>query len=415
MSVRKACLPLQILIKKTAIVKFSDFKFNHQLLEGLESMGFENLTPIQEQTIPLILEHKDLIACAQTGTGKTAAYLLPVLNKLAETHDEDIHEINTIIIAPTRELALQIDQQLEGFAYFIDVSSLPVYGGGDGMGFEQQKKALTKGADIIVATPGKLLSHLNLGYVKISALKHLILDEADRMLDMGFYEDIMKIISYLPENRQTLLFSATMPPKIRELAKRILKNPEQVNIALSKPAEGITQQAYPVYNNQKIPLIQHLLKETAFTTVLIFSGSKANVKEIETTLRKLRYSVKAIHSDLEQNDREAVLRDFKSRRLQILVATDILSRGIDIEAIDIVINYDVPAFAEDYVHRVGRTARASTKGIAITFVNPRDHERFSKIEALIGSKVPKLPLPKDFGAAPKDEPGKKKVHFRRNG
>ena len=395
------------------MLKFSDFKFHSALLEGLDSMGFQKPTPIQEQTIPIIQRHKDLIACAQTGTGKTAAYLLPILNKLAEKGDGDNHDIDTIIIAPTRELALQIDQEIEGFSYFINVSSLPVYGGGDGKGFDQQKKALSKGADIIVATPGKLLSHLNLGYVKTTGLRHLVLDEADRMLDMGFYDDIMKIINYLPGNRQTLLFSATMPPKIRELTKRILKDPEQINIALSKPAEGITQQTYLVYNNQKIPLIQHLLKETTFTSVIIFSGSKAYVKEIESTLRKLRYAVKAIHSDLDQDERETVLRDFKSRRLQILVATDILSRGIDIEAIDLVINYDVPASPEDYVHRVGRTARASTKGKAITFINEKDQQRFHSIEKLISTEVPKLPLPEGFGEAPKYEPEKRRSFFKK--
>ena len=380
-------------------------------MEGLNSMGYKNPTPIQVQTIPIIQQHLDIIACAQTGTGKTAAYLLPILDKLAEKKKGDIYKINTIIIAPTRELALQIDQQLEGFSYFINVSSLPIYGGGDGFGFDQQKKALSKGADIIVATPGKLLSHLNLGYVDTSALKHLVLDEADRMLDMGFYDDIMKIINYLPKRRQTLLFSATMPPKINTLAKRILNNPELINIAVSKPAEGITQQAFMVYNNQKIHLVQHLLKETPYTSIIIFSGSKALVKEMEATLKKLGLSVRAIHSDLEQTERENVLRDFKNKRLQVLVATDILSRGIDIESIDLVINFDVPSSPEDYVHRIGRTARASNKGLAITFINEKDLQRFSRIEKLIDSSVPKLPLPPDIEEGPKYEPEKKKVHF----
>ena len=380
-------------------------------MEGLDSMGYKSPTPIQVQTIPIIQQHLDMIACAQTGTGKTAAYLLPILDKLAGKKKGDIYKINTIIIAPTRELALQIDQQLEGFSYFINVSSLPIYGGGDGFGFDQQKKALSKGADIIVATPGKLLSHLNLGYVDTSALKHLVLDEADRMLDMGFYDDIMKIINYLPKNRQTLLFSATMPPKINTLAKRILTNPELINIAVSKPAEGITQQAYMVYNNQKIHLVQHLLKETPYTSIIIFSGSKALVKEMEVTLKKLGLSVRSIHSDLEQVERENVLRDFKNKRLQVLVATDILSRGIDIESIDLVINFDVPSSPEDYVHRIGRTARASNKGLAITFINEKDLQRFYRIEKLIDSSVPKLPLPSDMEEGPKYEPEKKKVHF----
>ncbi len=376
-------------------------------------MGYTKPTPIQQQTIPIIQQHKDIIACAQTGTGKTAAYLLPILNKLSEKKSTDAYKINTIIIAPTRELALQIDQQLEGFSYFINVSSLPIYGGGDGAGFDQQKKALTKGADVIVATPGKLLSHLNLGYVDTSELKHLVLDEADRMLDMGFYDDIMKIINFLPKKRQTLLFSATMPAKINTLATRILINPEQVNIAISKPAAGITQQAYMAFNNQKIHLIQHLLKETTFTSIIIFSGSKSIVKEIEITLRKLGLAVKAIHSDLDQTDRENVLRDFKNRRLQVLVATDILSRGIDIEAIDLVINYDVPGSPEDYVHRIGRTARASNKGLAITFINEKDQQRFYRIEKLIETKIAKLNLPEAFGEGPKYEPEKRSKFFKK--
>ena len=394
-------------------MKFTEFNFHPNLLEGLDSMGFKEATPIQEQAIPIIKHHRDLIACAQTGTGKTAAYLLPILNKMAEREEEN-HDINTIIIVPTRELALQIDQELQGFSYFINMNSLAVYGGGDGMGFEQQKKALSSGADVIIATPGKLLSHLNLGYVKTQGLKHLILDEADRMLDMGFYEDILRIMNYLPKSRQTLMFSATMPNKIRDLAKQVLNNPEQINIALSKPASGISQQAYSTYDNQKIPLIQYLLKEAEFTSIIIFSGSKSNVKEVESSLKKLGYAAKAIHSDLEQNEREEVLRDFKSRRLQILVATDILARGIDIEAVELVINYDVSAYPEDYVHRIGRTARASTKGIAITFINEKDQQRFSRIEKLIGSEIPKSSLPENFGPGPEYNPGaKKKTNFRR--
>lgn len=394
-------------------MKFSELNFHPSLMEGLESMGFDKATPIQAQAIPLIKQHRDLIACAQTGTGKTAAYLLPILNKLAEREEGEHDDINTIIIAPTRELALQIDQELEGFSYFINVSSLPIYGGGDGMGFEQQRKALSTGADIIVATPGKLLSHLNLGYVKVAGLKHLILDEADRMLDMGFHEDIIKIINYLPKTRQTLLFSATMPPKIRDLANRILVNPEQINIAVSQPASGITQQAYMTYDNQKIPLIQHLLKEAEYTSIIIFSGSKQGVKEIENALIRLKYPARAIHSDLDQNEREQVLRDFRSRKLQILVATDILARGIDIEAVELVLNYDVSAYPEDYVHRIGRTARASTKGLAITFINERDQPKFARIEKLIGAEITKLPLPENFGPAPVYDPMAKKKIFKK--
>jgi superfamily II DNA/RNA helicase len=378
-------------------VKFSEFNLDAQLMEGLSSMGFETPTPIQEQTIPIILEGKDLIACAQTGTGKTAAYLLPILSKLAAHPSPNV---DTLIISPTRELALQIDRALEGFAYFTSVSSIAIYGGNDGSSFEREKTALTTGANIIIATPGRLMSHLNMGYVKFDKLKHLILDEADRMLDMGFYDDIMKIIKHLPTKRQTLLFSATMPPRIREMAKKNLVNPVQINIAISKPAEGIMQAAYLVYDNQKNKLIIDLLKGKNLQSVLIFSATKSNVKNLERELHQLRLSVKAIHSDLEQKEREEVLRDFTSRKTQVLVATDILARGIDIEGIDLVINYDVPRDSEDYVHRIGRTARAQSTGVAITFVNEKDQRSFKKIEDFIGKEIFKTPLPAHLGAGP---------------
>jgi superfamily II DNA/RNA helicase len=378
-------------------VKFSEFNLDAQLMEGLASMGFETPTPIQEQTIPIIMEGKDLIACAQTGTGKTAAYLLPILTKLAAHPSPNV---DTLIISPTRELALQIDRALEGFAYFTSVSSIAIYGGNDGSSFEREKTALTTGANIIIATPGRLMSHLNMGYVKFDKLKHLILDEADRMLDMGFYEDIMKIISYLPKQRQTLLFSATMPPRIREMAKKNLINPVQISIAIAKPAEGIMQAAYMVYDNQKNKLIVDLLKGKNLQSVLIFSATKVNVKNLERELHQLRLSVKAIHSDLEQKEREEVLRDFTSRKTQVLVATDILSRGIDIEGIDLVINYDVPRDAEDYVHRIGRTARAQSTGVAITFINEKDQRSFKKIEDFLGKEIFKSPLPPHLGKGP---------------
>ena len=375
-------------------------------MEGLSTMGFETPTPIQEQTIPIITAGKDLIACAQTGTGKTAAYLLPILSKLASNHSNNT---DTLIISPTRELALQIDRALEGFAYFTSVSSIAVYGGNDGSSFEREKTALTTGANIIIATPGRLMSHLNMGYVKFDKLKHLILDEADRMLDMGFYDDIMKIIKHLPVKRQTLLFSATMPPRIREMAKKNMNHPEQINIAMSKPAEGILQAAYMVYDNQKNNLIVHLLKGKSLQSVLIFSATKNNVKNLERELYKLRLSVKAIHSDLEQKEREEVLRDFTSRKTHVLVATNILARGIDIEGIDLVINYDVPRDAEDYVHRIGRTARAQSTGVAITLINEKDMRSFKRIEDFIGKTIFKSPLPAGLGKSPAYEPMKRHV------
>lgn len=390
-------------------MKFSEFNLDPKLMEGLSSMGFETPTPIQEKTIPVILSGKDLIACAQTGTGKTAAFLLPILSKLS-THPSD--SADTLIISPTRELALQIDRALQGFAYFTSVSSIAIYGGNDGGSFEQEKIALTEGANIVVATPGRLKSHLNMGYVKFDKIKHLILDEADRMLDMGFYEDIMLIVKYLPIKRQTLLFSATMPPRIREMAKKILHHPEQINIAISKPAEGILQAAYLTYDSQKNPLIVHLLKEKKLQSVLIFSATKSNVKILERDLYKLGLSVKAIHSDLEQKEREDVLRDFTARKTQVLVATDILARGIDIEGIDLVINYDVPRDAEDYVHRIGRTARAQTTGVAITLINEKDQRSFKRIEDFIGTTIFKSPLPDSLGKGPDYDPMKRRVETR---
>jgi ATP-dependent RNA helicase RhlE len=402
-------------------LKFSDFNFEPSLQEGLDSMGFESPTPIQEQAIPIILSNKDLIACAQTGTGKTAAFVLPILNKLAK---EDIHSTNTLIIVPTRELALQIDQALQGFSYFTSVSSIAIYGGSDGSVFETEKRALTQGANVIIATPGRFMAHLNMGYVKLDDLKHLILDEADRMLDMGFVDDILKITTYLPKKRQTLMFSATMPPKIRTLATKLLNAPEQISIAISKPAEGVIQGAYLVYDTQKNNLIKSLLegKEKELSSVIIFVSTKQKVKDLDRDMRKAGLKAKAIHSDLEQSEREEVLRNFRSKQIQILVATDILSRGIDIEDINLVINYDVPGDAEDYIHRIGRTARASSTGVALTFINEWDQQKFFQIESLIGAEVKKLPLPEHLGQGPAYTPEVKvkrpfdgnKKPFRRN-
>ncbi|HWY99189.1 MAG TPA: DEAD/DEAH box helicase [Bacteroidia bacterium] len=389
---------------------FQDFNFEPELLEGLLSMGFKQPTPIQEQAIPIILSNKDIIACAQTGTGKTAAYILPIINKIIKSKSETV---DTLVIAPTRELAIQIDEAIQGFSYFAPVSALAIYGGNDGASFEQEKKALMHGANIIIATPGRLISHLNMGYVKFGHIKHLVLDEADRMLDMGFNEDITKIISFLPKHRQSLLFSATMPHKIRELAKKILNNPEQINIALSKPAEGVTQGAYVVYDTQKIGLLKSVLAENHKESVLIFSGTKERVKEMERELRKANINAAAIHSDLEQDKRNDVLREFKSRKINVLVATDILSRGIDIDSIGLVINFDVPRDAEDYIHRVGRTARAETTGVALTFVNPDDQYKFKKIEDLIGKEINKLPIPTQLGTGPEYNPEKNKRTFSR--
>jgi superfamily II DNA/RNA helicase len=386
-------------------LNFEELGLSEQILESISAMNFRQATPVQQLSIPTVLAGKDLIACAQTGTGKTAAYLLPILQKI--TQAERGNYINTLVIVPTRELALQIDQQLTGFSYFLPVSSIPVYGGSDGSTWEQQKSGILQGADILIATPGRLIQHMNLGYVDLSKLKHLVLDEADRMLDMGFYDDIMKIVRTCNTDRQTLMFSATMPPRIREMTRSVMKEPEQVNIAISKPAAGITQEAYMVYDAQKINLVKHILKEGDYPSVIIFSSTKRNVKALDETLRRLKFSARGIHSDLEQSEREKVLLDFRNRETQIIVATDVLSRGIDIENISLVINFDVPVDAEDYVHRVGRTARAASKGRAITFINDKEQRKFARIEKLIGYEVTKVPLPEELGEGFEYDPNKK--------
>lgn len=388
-------------------MKFKDLGLDNRLLEGIEAIGFEDATPVQEQAIPEILSGKDMIASAQTGTGKTAAFLLPVIHQILSNDHHDNH-IKALIIVPTRELAVQIDQQMEGLSYFTSVSSIAVYGGGDGSSFTREKQALSEGADVIVGTPGRLIAHLNMGYVKVDHLQHLILDEADRMLDMGFYDDLMKIISYLPKKRQNLLFSATMPPKIREMAKKILHEPVEINIAVSKPAERILQVAFAVYDNQKIPLAKYLLQAKKLQSVIVFCSTKSSAKQLAKELKGLGFHAEDIHSDLDQNEREQVLRSFKNRKLNILVATDIMSRGIDIEDIELVINYDVPNDGEDYIHRIGRTARAASKGVAFTFINEKEQSKFLSIEELLGAPVPKGKVPASLGEAPAYQPKKRR-------
>ncbi len=360
-------------------------------------MGYNTPTPIQAMAIPIISRGHDLIACAQTGTGKTAAYLLPVLDHISRLHDA---KTNTLILAPTRELAQQIDQQIQGLAYFTGVSSVAIFGGGDGMVYEQQRRAIQHDTNILIATPGRLLAHLASGVVKLNDLQHLILDEADRMLDMGFMDDIMRIISFLPKKRQTLLFSATMPGRIRKLAGSILTDPQQINIAISQPAVGIDQQVYKVYDTQKTALTEMLLKDGAYNSVIIFASTKEKVKEVFKVLSKFKFKIEAFHSDLKQAEREEILLNFKNRKLQVLIGTDVLSRGIDVEGIDLVINYDVPGDPEDYIHRIGRTARAETKGTAITYVNERDQRKLLNIEALMGREVRVIDLPAELGEPP---------------
>ena len=386
------------MINLTPNMKFTELNLNESLLEAIDHMGFENATPIQEFAIPKILANKDIIACAQTGTGKTAAFILPILNKLVGKEDLTI---DTLIIVPTRELAVQIEQEIQGLSYFVSVGSQAVYGGGDGKDWDIQKDALKNGTDIIVATPGKLISHLAMGYVNFKHVKHLVLDEADKMLDMGFLDDLEKIISYLPKNHQTLMFSATMAPKIRTLAAKILKDPEEITLSISKPAPGVSQNLYLTFDNQKIPVIKHILEQrTEYTSIIIFTSSKSKVSEIVQGLRKLGFKSQGISSNLTQLEREEVLRGFRSKRIRILVATDVMSRGIDIKEINMVINYDAPHDAEDYVHRIGRTARANTKGEAYTLINEKDMQKMQRIEKLIEAEIPRQVLPEELGEGP---------------
>ena len=384
-------------------MNFKELGLDEKLLEGIDAMGYETATPVQAQVIQPILAGKDIIASAQTGTGKTAAFLLPIVHKMLTSH-HPAHQINALIIVPTRELAIQIAETMEGLGYFTDISCIAVYGGGDGNSFITEKKALSSGVDMVVCTPGRMIAHLNMGYVKMKEVNYLVLDEADRMLDMGFNDDIMKIISFLPKVRQNLLFSATMPPKMRDLARKLLHQPVEINIAVSKPPEQIVQKAFVIYNTQKIPLVKYVLKSKDYTRVIIFCSKKQQVKQLSAELKRAKFSIEEIHSDLEQDKREQVMQDFRNKKIKILVATDILSRGIDIEEIELVINFDVPNDGEDYIHRIGRTARAASTGTAITFISEAEQRKFATIEDLLGKQVDKIPVPSEFGEVPAYSP-----------
>lgn len=381
-------------------MRFEETYLNDNILDALYDMRFEECTPIQEKCIPEILDYHDVMGVAQTGTGKTAAYLLPILSMLDED-DYPKDAINCIIMSPTRELAQQIDQAMQGFGYYLDgISSVAVYGGNDGSRYDQEMRSLRMGADVVIATPGRLLSHIRMGNVDLSRVSFFVLDEADRMLDMGFYDDIMTIVKGLPQNRQTIMFSATMPDKIQTLARNILYKPVEVKIAVSKPAEKIKQSAYVCYDTQKLPILRHIFATEEQKRIIIFSGKKERVKEINRELQKMKVNCCSMHSDLTQQERDEVMYLFKSGQKDVLVATDIVARGIDIDDIRMVINYDVPHDAEDYVHRIGRTARADRDGIAITLVNPDDIRRFQQIEHFLEKEVIKTPLPDGLGDAP---------------
>lgn len=381
-------------------MRFEETYLNDNILDALYDMRFEECTPIQEKCIPEILDYHDVMGVAQTGTGKTAAYLLPILSMLDED-DYPKDAINCIIMSPTRELAQQIDQAMQGFGYYLDgISSVAVYGGNDGSRYDQEMRSLRMGADVVIATPGRLLSHIRMGNVDLSRVSFFVLDEADRMLDMGFYDDIMTIVKGLPQNRQTIMFSATMPDKIQTLARNILYKPVEVKIAVSKPAEKIKQSAYVCYDTQKLPILRHIFATEEQKRIIIFSGKKERVKEINRELQKMKVNCCSMHSDLTQQERDEVMYLFKSGQKDVLVATDIVARGIDIDDIRMVINYDVPHDAEDYVHRIGRTARADRDGVAITLVNPDDIRRFQQIEHFLEKEVIKTPLPDGLGDAP---------------
>ena len=395
-------------------MRFDELDLEDEILDGLEDMNFHEMTPVQEHTIPVILDGRDIIGCAQTGTGKTAAYTLPLLNKLLLEGNPD-NVVKSLIIVPTRELAQQIDQQFQGFSYYAPISTTVVYGGGDGKGWDIQKKGMLSGSDVVIATPGRMIAHLQNSGVDLSHVEYLILDEADRMLDMGFSEDIMKIVSYMPRERQTIMFSATLPPKIRELPKTILRNPAEVNIAISKPNEAIDQSAYICYENQKLGIIRELFAEPTDSKTIIFSSSKLKVKELAHTLKRMKLDVAAMHSDLEQAQREEVMLNFKNNKVKILVATDIVARGIDIEDIGLVLNYDVPHDPEDYIHRIGRTARAAATGSAVTFVSEEEQGKFHQIEKFIERDIRKAELPESVGEGPKYAPGENRGRFGRGG
>ena len=416
---------------------FYDLDLNDDVLDALDAMNFTTCTPIQEHTIPPLLEGRDLIGVAQTGTGKTAAYLLPILSMLSDG-GFPADAINCIIMSPTRELAQQIDQAMEGFSYYVPVSSVAVYGGNDGIRYEQERRGLALGADVVIATPGRLISHISLGNVDLSRTSFFILDEADRMLDIGFYDDIMEIISYLPKERQTLMFSATFPKEVEKLARQVLRNPAEVKIAVSKPAEGITQSVYILHEEQKLPLVLQIVQSvgtqnavsndsqvqknspsesegrelcsegdshssfltphSSFKKGIIFASSKDKVRDLYHSLRRLGVKVAQIHSDLENAERTQTLLNFKNNKIQLLVATDVVSRGIDIDDIEFVVNYDVPAQPEDYVHRIGRTARAGARGEGITFVTPKDKPRLDKIEKLLEKTIQRCQLPAEIAS-----------------
>ena len=391
---------------------FYELDLSDDVLDALDDMNFVDCTPIQEHAIPAILDGRDVIGVAQTGTGKTAAFLLPILSRLSDGGFPE-RSIKCLVMSPTRELAQQIDQAMEGFSYYMNVSSVAVYGGNDGIRYEQEKRGLAMGADVVIATPGRLISHLSLGNIDLSKVSFFVLDEADRMLDMGFYDDIMQIVKHLPQHRQTIMFSATMPTKIQQLAASILNNPFEIKLAVSRPADKIVQSAYICYEQQKMGIIKHLFSLKAPQRVIVFASSKLKVKDLAIVLRRSGYNVGAMHSDLQQAERDEVMYKFKAQQIDVLVATDIVARGIDIDDIQLVINYDVPHDAEDYVHRIGRTARANNEGEAVTFVGEMEQIGFAAIERFLEVEIEKKSIPEELGDAPLYDPKKNTTNHKK--
>lgn len=354
------------------------------LVRGILETGYTAPTEIQSQVIPSAIEGKDIIGCAQTGTGKTAAFVLPILNRISHEHSQKHRIVKALILTPTRELALQVQQCIYDYGRFLPQRTLTVYGG---VGIEPQLSALKRGVDIVVATPGRLIDHINRNSIDLRHIEILILDEADRMLDMGFINDVKKIISFVSPNRQTMLFSATMPPEIQGLAHSVMRNPQIIQVGEQRnPIETITQHFYSISKELKMQLLLYMLKQGGMYSILIFSRTKHGADRICRKLQRADISAVSLHSDRTQNQRQRALEGFKSAKFQVLVATDIAARGIDVEGISHVINYDVPAFPEDYIHRIGRTGRATATGDAITLVS-RDEEKFlHQIEKFIGRK-----------------------------
>jgi ATP-dependent RNA helicase RhlE len=395
-------------------MSFQQFGLHPDLLKAIHHQGYHEPTPIQQQAIPVALTGRDLIGCAQTGTGKTAAFALPILNKL---HPIKSGKIRALILTPTRELAAQINEVLQGLAAYTKIYTAAIYGG---VGMPPQERALRLGTDVIVATPGRLLDHLNNGVSRFDGIEFFVLDEADRMLDMGFLPEVKRIIARLPQQRQTMMFSATMPKEILQLSRQILRDPAMIQIGRqAAPVEGVSQSAYPVAQHLKTDLLVALLETNEMESVLIFARTKVRTERLARQLKQGGFEAALIHGDRTQGQRLAALEGFRNRRYRILVATDIAARGLDVDGISHVINFDVPVTPEDYVHRIGRTARAKAAGEALTLVAPAEESFLAAIQQLTKTKIPRQTVPDfDYGRVFQPRPegeGRRRKGFGRAG